>query len=204
MIAHRVRICAADFMFSKLRANHLNALVRRTRTTRLVQGFSACPMSLTRHSSGHSSLAAQGRPRSEEAADECPEPVGERLHPTSGRTCDGNEGSSRLCLGVGIRSSTRGSSQCEFVSKAAERRDPVPLSGGPFGEAASSRDIPHSSFDEVVSAMPYRTETHRTFGAIKEAMAAEQNPAAYSRLAQLTMWESTTRMTRPHGNARLH
>ena len=65
MIAHRVRICAADFMFSKLRANHLNALVRRTRTTRLVQGFSACPMSLTRHSSGHSSLAAQGRPRSE-------------------------------------------------------------------------------------------------------------------------------------------
>ena len=57
--------------------------------------------------------------------------------------------------------------------QAAERRDPVPLSGGPFGEAASSRDIPHSSFDEVVSAMPYRTETHRTFGAIKEAMAAE-------------------------------
>ena len=107
-----------------------------------------------------------------EAADECPEPVGERLHPTSGRTCDGNEGSSRRCLGVGIRSSTRGSSQCEFVSKLRNAVIQSHLVEAPLERQRHLGTFPTPlSTSGVSDALSHRDSSH--ICAIKEAMAAE-------------------------------
>ena len=43
----------------------------------------------------------------------------------------------------------------------------APLSGGPSGSSAGVAEV---SFDEVIDSIPYRTEAHRTFSAVKENM----------------------------------
>ena len=43
----------------------------------------------------------------------------------------------------------------------------APLSGGPSGSSSGVKEV---SFDDVIDSIPYRTEAHRTFSAVKENM----------------------------------
>ena len=53
------------------------------------------------------------------------------------------------------------------LEQASKPSHPAPLSGGPSGSTGEVKEV---SFDDVIGSTPYRTEPHRTFSAVKEAM----------------------------------
>ena len=137
------------------------------------------PMSLTRRCTGPSNPAALKRQAEIlEAAQECPDPRESCYIPPPDEPVTGMKEFPKDILEWEYAAALESASK-RAKEEAERRRDPAPLSGGPSGEAASSSGLPHASFDEVVSAMPYRAESHRTFSAIKEAMAAEAGSSGF-------------------------
>eukprot|EP00439_Symbiodinium_sp_Y106_P036043 s1199_g4.t1 len=160
MSSLRVRIGAADHTFAKIRAKHLDALVRMYPYDKSgTRVFSIVPCPAVPPLERQTEIL--------EATQERPDPWESCYIPPPDEPVTGMKEVPKDILEWEYAAALESASK-RVKEQAAERR-----------EAVSSSGIPHTSFDEVVSAMPYRTESHRTFTAIKEAMTAEAGSSGF-------------------------
>ena len=87
-----------------------------------------------------------------EAAEDCPDPWESCYIPPPDEPVTGMKEVPGDILEWGYAAALEAASR-RAKEQAERRRDPAPHSGGPSGEAASSSELPHASFDEVVSAI---------------------------------------------------
>ena len=175
VIAYRIRVCSADHLFAKIKTNHLDELLRRYPYDK--DGTRVFTMSYVFDKQLYRTQLSRRLKRQAEileAAEECPDPWESCYVPPPDEPVTGMREVPRDILDWEYAAALEAASK-KAKAQAEERRhrDPAPLSGGPSGKASSSSGVQEATFDEVVATMRYRTETHRTFSAIKEAMTAE-------------------------------
>ena len=175
VIAYRIRVCSADHLFAKIKTNHLDELLRRYPYDK--DGTRVFTMSYVFDKQLYRTQLSRRLKRQAEileAAEECPDPWESCYVPPPDEPVTGMREVPRDILDWEYAAALEAASK-KAKAQAEERRhrDPAPLSGGPSGKASSSSGVQEATFDEVVATMRYRTEPHRTFSAIKEAMTAE-------------------------------
>ena len=165
-IAHRIRVASTDFMFAKLPAETLEELKKRfpydeTRTIVHMSYVFDRQLHRTQLSRRLKRLA-----EIKEAQQRCPDPWENDYIPPADEPVTGmREVPAYILEWERVRDLEE--AKRRVLEQANKPSHPAPLSGGPSGSTGEVKEI---SFDDAIGSIPFRTEPHRTFSAIKEAM----------------------------------
>ena len=165
-IAHRIRVAATDNMFAKLPAHTMEELKRRfpyDEKRTVVHMAYVFDRQLHR---AQLSRRLQRQAEIKEAQERCPDPWENEYIPPADEPVTGmREVPAYILEWERVRDLEE--AKRRVVEQANMPSRLAPLSGGPSGSSAGVTEV---SFDDVMDSIPYRTEAHRTFSAVKEKM----------------------------------
>ena len=166
-IAHRIRVAATDnIMFAKLPADTLEDLKRRfpyDEARTVVHMTYVFDRQLHR---AQLSRRLQRLAEIKEAQERCPDPwENEYVPPVDEPVTGMREVPAYILEWERVRDLEE--AKRRVMEQASRPSRLAPLSGGPSGSSGGVKKV---SFDDVIDSIPYRTEAHRTFSAVKENM----------------------------------
>ena len=165
-IAHRIRVAATDNMFAKLPTHTMEELKRRfpyDEKRTVVHMAYVFDRQLHR---AQLSRRLQRQAEIKEAQERCPDPWENEYVPPADEPVTGmREVPAYILEWERVRDLEE--AKRRVVEQASRPSHLAPLSGGPSGSSAGITEV---SFDDVIDSIPYRTEAHRTFSAVKENM----------------------------------